>query len=226
VIAVLARPPLARLTSRPRAWLAVGAWVALALAFAAAVRHQGAPHGADHVLVDTYGAMVVPLLAYGIVGAVLGSQSLEASIRPLVGFGASPVRAAAASVAVSAVACAALAAALGAAVAVVAHGASDPPVARDAAVSAYAGSLGGLAYAAWFSLGASFGRRGTGRAAFLVADWLLGISGPGGALTPRGHLTNLLGGVPPLDLPQRASALALVGLALLYAAAAVRRARV
>ena len=227
MIAVLARPPLARLAGRPRAWLTIGAWAVLALAFSAAVRRQGAPHGADHVLVETYGAVVVPLLTYAVVGALLGSQSLGGSVRPLVGFGASPIRAAAATVAVAAVACAVLTAALGAAVAAVAHGPSDPPLLHDAVVSAYAGALGGLAYAGWFSLGAAFGRRGGGRAAFLVADWVVGAtSGAGAAITPRGHLANLLGGVPPLDLSQRASALALVGLALVCAAAAVRRARI
>jgi hypothetical protein len=226
VIRTLAQPPIARLARRPRAWIAVAAWGALALAFAIAARQQRAAHGADHVLVDTYGALVLPLVAYLIVGATLGSQSLRASIAPVVGFGAAPARAAAATIGVAASASAALGGVLGAAVALVAHGISDPPLWRDAIVTAYAGGLGGIAYAAWFSLGASFGRRGLGRAGLLIADWVLGAtSGAGALLTPRGHLRNLLGGVPPMDLPQRASAFALVAIALLCGAFALLKAR-
>lgn len=226
MIRTLAQPPIARLARRPRAWIAVAAWGALALAFAIAARQQRAAHGADHVLVDTYGALVLPLVAYLIVGATLGSQSLRASIAPVVGFGAAPARAAAATIGVAASASAALGGVLGAAVALVAHGISDPPLWRDAIVTAYAGGLGGIAYAAWFSLGASFGRRGLGRAGLLIADWVLGAtSGAGALLTPRGHLRNLLGGVPPMDLPQRASAFALVAIALLCGAFALLKAR-
>ena len=226
MIRTLAQPPIARLARRPRAWIAVAAWGALALAFAVAARQQRAAHGADHVLVDTYGALVLPLLAYLIVGATLGSQSLRASIAPVVGFGAAPARAAGVTIGVAAAACAALGGVLGAAVALVAHGISDPPLWRDAIVSAYAGGLGGIAYAAWFSLGASFGRRGMGRAGLLIADWVLGAtSGAGAVMTPRGHLRNLLGGVPPMDLSQRASAFALVAIALLCAGFALLKAR-
>jgi hypothetical protein len=226
VIGALAQPPIARLARRPRAWIAIAAWGALAVAFAVAARQQGAAHGADHVLVDTYGALVLPLLAYLIVGATLGSQSLRASIAPVVGFGAAPARAAAASVGIAAAACAAIGAVLGAVVALVAHGISDPPLWRDAFLSAYAGALGGAAYAAWFSLGAAFGKRGMGRSALLVADWVLGAtSGAGAVVTPRGHLRNLLGGVPPMDLSQRASAFALVLLALVCAGLALLKVR-
>jgi hypothetical protein len=226
VIAALARPPLARLLRRPRTWLPVAGWTALALAFSIAARQRSAAHGADHVLIDTYGALVLPLLAYVIVGAVLGWQSLRASTAPLVAFGAAPGRTAAASIAVATAACAAVGAAVAAAVAAVAHGVADPPLLRDAGLSAYAGALGGAAYAAWFALGASFGKRGGGRALLLVVDWILGGAGGAGALlTPRAHLRNILGGVPPMDCSQRASAAALVGLAVVCALAATRRVR-
>jgi hypothetical protein len=222
VIGALARPPLARLAHRPRAWIAIGAWGALALAFAIAARQQRAAHGADHVLVDTYGALVLPLLAYLIVGAALGSQSLRASIAPVVGFGAQPARAAAAAIGIAAALCGAIGGVLGAAVALVAHGISDPPLWRDAIVSFYAGALGGVAYAAWFSLGASFARRGMGRTGLLVVDWILGVtSGAGAAATPRGNLRNLLGGVPPMELSQGASAFALVGIAVVCVSGAL-----
>ena len=222
----LARPPLARLVRRPGAWIAAGAWGALACVVSAIARVQGSVHGADHALVDVFGALVLPLLTYAVVRAALGAGSLRTSTAPVVAFGADPARAAAAAITVAAVTCAAAGALVAAAVAFVAHGVSDPPPLRDAATSAYAGGLGGLAYAAWFSLGATFGRRGGGRGVLLVVDWVLGATGGAGALvTPRGHLRNLLGGAPPMDLSERASAIALLALTLLYALIAIRRSR-
>lgn len=226
MIAALARPPLARIVRRPRVWIAVTAWCALALVVAEVARRRGAAHGADHVLVDTYGALIVPLLAYVFVGAAVASQSLRASTASLVAFGAAPLQAALATIAVVALICAASSAVVGAAVASVAHGASDPPRVHDALASAYAGGLGGASYAAWFGLGASFGRRGGGRSLFLVLDWILGATtGAGALITPRAHLRNLLGGMPPMGLSERLSALALFGLAVVCALLAARRSR-
>ncbi len=226
MIAALARPSLARILRGPRAWLGVAAWCALALVFALAARGQGSAHGADHVLIDTFGALALPLLSYGIVGASVASRSLRASTAPVVAFGAQPARAAAASIAVAAATCALVGALMAATVAVVAHGVSDPPRLHDAMASAYVGALGGGAYAAWFGAGASFGRRGGGRLALLIVDWILGASGGASALfSPRGHVRNLLGGSPPMDLSQRASVAALVLLALASALVAIRRSR-
>jgi hypothetical protein len=226
VIAALARPPLARLLRTPRALLTLGAWCLLAVGFALAARIRGSAHGADHTLVGAYGALVLPLLAYALVGAVVGARSLAASTAPLVSFGAPPARAAAVAIGVAVAACAALGAVLAALVALVAHGADDPPAAADALASAYAGLLGGAAYAAWFAVGASFGRRGGGRTVLLVADWLFGVGhGATALVTPRAHLRNLLGGDSPMGWPGRASTAALVGLALACALLAVRRAR-
>jgi hypothetical protein len=227
MMAALARPSIARLARRPGSWIAIGAWGTLACGVGWVARVRGLAHGADHVLIEPYGALALPLLAYAMVRAALGPASLGASTAPVVAFGAHPARAAAATIAVAAASCAAAGAVVAAAVALLAHGVSDPPPLQDAVASAYAAALGGLAYAAWFSLGATFGRRGGGRAAMLVADWVLGATGGAGALvTPRGHLRNLLGGAPPMDLPQRASAAALVAITLMCGLLAVRRARV
>jgi hypothetical protein len=226
MITALARPSIARIVHRPGAWIAIGAWGTLACAVGAVARRQGYVHGADHVLVDIVGALALPLLAFAVVRAVLGSGSLRVSTAPAVAFGGHPARAAAATIAVAAVTCAVAGSLVAAAVALLAHGVSDPPPLRDAAASAFAGGLGGLAYATWFSLGATFGRRGGGRAVFLLADWILGATGGAGALvTPRAHLRNLLGGAPPMDLSQRASVAALLALALVCTLVAVRRSR-
>jgi hypothetical protein len=224
IVAALARPAVARLTRSAQAWLTTAAWFAVGIAFALAARARGSPHGADHVLIGAFASFILPLLAYAIVGAALGRRSLAASGAPLVAFGAGPARVAAVSVSVAIVAAALAGALVAASIALLAHGAADPPLGRDAAASAYAGSLGGAAYAAWFALGATFGKGGGGRVALLLVDWILGGADSLSLVCPRGHVRNLLGGAAPMDLSERASAVALVALGLACALAAVVRA--
>jgi hypothetical protein len=225
-VIALARLPLARLARSPRAWLGVGAWGLLALGLAFAARRAGTSHGADHVLLDGYAAFALPLLTYALVGAALDARSVAGATAPLVAFGASPGRAAAAGVLVGAAGCALAGSLLAASVAALAHGPGDPPAMRDALTSAYAGGLGGLAYASWYALGASFGRRGGGRLALLVVDFLAsGDDGVFGMVTPRAHVRNVLGGPAVMDLSERASAAALVAMAVVFGALVVARAR-
>lgn len=222
----LARLPVARLLRTPRTWAGAAAWCVLALVLAAMARRAGSVHGADHVLLEGYASFALPLLSYAVVGGALGARSMKASTTSMVAFGASPERAAAASVVVAAAACAVVGALLASAVAAVAHGSADPPALRDALTSAYAGGLGGLAYASWYALGAGFGRRGGGRVVLLVVDFL--VSGDDGMLamaTPRAHVRSLLGGLEAMELSPRASGLALAVMALAYGVLAVRRAR-
>lgn len=226
MIRLLARLPAARLFRAGPGWLVAGAWSALAIAVAIAMRASQSPEGASRVLIGIYGGLALPLMTYALVGTALGRRSLTASTRQLAVFGAPPSRTAATTIAIAMATCAATSALLAAVLAVVAHGSADPPPARDALVSAYAGGLGGAAYAAWFGLGAAFGRRGGGRTVLLVADWILGVTRGAGALpTPRAHLRNLLGGAPPMNLPERASACALVLLAALCLLLASKRAQ-
>jgi hypothetical protein len=220
----LAALPLARLVRSPRGWAGAVLWSALALGLAAVAHAEGATHGADRVLLEGFASYALPLLAYALVGATLGARSMGGSVQSLVALGAAPARAAAAAVAVAAGACASGGAVLAGLVAAIAHGSGDPPALRDALTSAYAGGLGGLAYASWFSLGASVGRRGGGRVVLLLVDFVLSGSGVLGALTPRAHVRSLLGGALALDMPERASALVLGFMALAYGFAAVRRA--
>jgi hypothetical protein len=218
--------PVARLKRTPRAWLGASAWGLLALGLALAARREGAAHGADRVLLEGYASFALPLLSYALTGGALGARSLGASGAPLVAFGASPTRAAAASIAVAAAACAASGALLAGAVAALAHGTGDPPALRDALTSAYAGAVGGLAYASWFALGAGFGRRGGGRVVLLLVDFLASSDdGVIAMMTPRGHVRSLLGGPAVMDLPARASGVVLVAMALLFGALALTRAR-
>jgi hypothetical protein len=219
--AALARLFAARLTRTPRAWFPIAAWFALAVGAAIVARTSGNAHAAGHVLLGAYGALALPLLVYAVVAAALGGEGLARAVAPLVAFGARPAHATLAAIAVSAAFSAVLGALLAAVVACIAHGPADPPLAIDLATSAWIGALGGVAYAALFSFGASLGGRAFGRSAVLVVDFLFGHeSGAMALFTPRAHLRNLLGGSPPLEISQRASLVALVVLALLYAMSA------
>jgi hypothetical protein len=223
---ILARLPLARLVRAPRAWMSIVACAALAFVTAVAFRHVASAHGAGDALLGAYGGLALPLSAYAIVASTLGGEGVARAVRPLASFGASPFSAALAAIAVAVIASAVVGGALGAAVASIAHGAGDPPLARDVATSAWIGALGGAAYAALFAFGSSFGRRGGGRALALVVDFVLGGgSGAASLLTPRAHVRSLLGGSAPLDLSQRGSVAALVVLVAAFAGLAVLRAR-
>lgn len=212
-----ARVPIARLRRTRRAVLPVLGWSLLAFGAALTTRS-----GADHVLRGSYGFIVLPLVAYGVVAGALGGMGLKASVRPLVLLGAKPPRAAAAAVAVSCIFSALICAVLGAAVCVLAHRTGDPPLVADATATAGISALGGAAYAAYFCAGSAIGK-GTMRGFFLMMDWLLGAgSGFGSLLVPRAHVQSLLGGARAFELPSKTSSLLLVALVLAYATLAIR----
>jgi len=221
----LTRLPLARLSRSWRAWIPVLGWSAFAIAGALLARRGGAVRGADHALLGAYGAVALPLLAYGLVAAVLGGESLARSGTSLVSLGASPYRVARSTLLVALGACAVAGGLLAVGVTAVAHGTADPPLARDLVTCAEIGALGGAAYAAYFLLGASFGARGLGRSVLLVVDWFLGVGrGSSAMLTPRAHVRSLLGGIAPLGASGRASFVALVVIVVVCGGIAVRRA--
>jgi hypothetical protein len=84
-------------------------------------------------------------------------------------------------------------------------------------------ALGALAYAACFGLAQLVGG-GLGRAAFLVADWLLGAGAGVAALPwPRAHLRSLLGGPTVAGMSPHHAALFLVCLTLTGALLCMRR---
>jgi hypothetical protein len=225
VNAVLALP-VARLRRTPRAWLPVALWSLLAVGAAAVLRHGRVPSNASETLLSPFGSFAVPLLSYAVVGATLGGDGLSRSTRSLVAFGAAPFRVALGSIAVAMVVAATLSSIVGLLVVVLGHGEGDPPLLLDALATAWVALLGGAAYAAAFAFGASFGKRGGGRAAVLALDWALGSGSETAALvTPRAHLRSLLGGDAVASLSGHASALCLVLLAAAFAWLAARRAR-
>jgi hypothetical protein len=217
----LARIPALRLIRSPRAWLPIVAWGLLAILIALATRSRGSTTGADHVMRGAFAFLVLPLVSFGVVGATLGTTGLRRGIRGVVALGASPRRAAFASILVAIVSSAAICGVLGALVCALAHGSQDPPLASDLPASLWIAALGGGTYAAYFSVGSAIGK-GTMRGVFLALDWIIGgAAGAGALLTPRGHVTSLLGGPLCADLSQRASSLLLLVLLVLYASLAL-----
>jgi hypothetical protein len=222
----LAELPWARLTRTPRAWIPIGAWSLFALGAALVLHHTSPSASANDALEDVFGAVALPLLAYGVVGAALGGDSLARGARSLVAFGASASRASLAEVLVAAAASALLASVVGVLVAVLGHGPSDPPLAGDALTTGWIAALGGATYASFFTLGASFGKRGGGRTWFLALDWLFGAShGAVAFATPRAHVRSLLGGVAVASCSNAQSTAMLVVLALVFGSAAIARTR-
>lgn len=221
----LARVPLMRVVRAPRGILPVVGWIIVAIASAVVIHSRGTPNGADHVMRGSFGRFILPLIAYGVVSAVLGTKGLRRAIRGVVALGASPAKAALAAVVVAAVISALVAAAVAVGVAAIAHGSHDPPLARDALACMWISALGGAAYASFFAAGSAIGK-GAMRAVFFGIDWILGAgAGFGSIFVPRGHLESLFGGALAADVPQRASTLLLVVLAVAYAALAVRLSR-
>src|SRR5579864_6841958 len=106
MIAVLARPPVARLLRSRRGRTVVLAWAALAVAFAVTARSSGSLHAADHALLGAFAPLVLPLLTYVLTGAVIGARSLSLSAAPLAALGARPTHATAATITVAIAACA------------------------------------------------------------------------------------------------------------------------
>jgi hypothetical protein len=221
VTLLLARVPALRLVRTPRAWLPIAAWAALALVVALSARAHGGASGATTVLRGTFAFLVLPLVAYAVVGATLGASGLRRGIRGLVALGAVPQQAALASVVTAAAFAAAICGLLATVTCLLAHGAHDPPLARDLFTSLWVGALGGATYAAYFSAGAAIGK-GTMRGVLLALDFIVGGgAGVGALVTPRGHVTSLLGGPLCAELSQRASSLVLLVLIVVYGGFAV-----
>ncbi len=222
---IAARLAVLRVARTPSALFTGAAWLVVAVGAAFVERSRGWP-AAGHVLLGAFGAIALPLLVYAIVGAILAGAGFGRAGRSLVAFGADPLRVALHTLAVAAVMSVVVCGAAAATVAIVAHGQDDPPVLLDALTSAKVGALAGLAYAAMFGFGAAIFRSGIGRGVLLAVDWILGDgSGVAALLTPRAHLRSLFGGAPALELSQRASALALVAIAVVFGAFALLLAR-
>ncbi len=218
---LVARVSLMRLVRMPRLSLALVPWLLIAIAGALAAR-GGA--GVDRAMLGTYGAFVLPLASYGVVGAIVGPGGMKKAVRELVSLGGDRTRAALGATLASVAASAVLGAILGAMVCAIAHRPGDPPLGADLFASTWVGALGGVAYGALFCAGASLGS-GRMRSGMLAVDWIFGGGGVGAFVAPRGHLRALLGGPLCGDLSARVSFGVLLAMALVWGLVALRSGR-
>lgn len=218
----LLRAPWLRLVRAPRRLVPSAVWAVLGIVVVVSAAGRG-PSALDEALFGVFGGTALPLLAFTVVGALLGGERLQRSTAGLVSLGAGPRGAAVAHVAVAVSVAAVLGGALGLAVAMLARTPASPPLAVDLVALGQAGFLGGAAYAALFCVGSTLGPKGMGRGLVLLVDWVGGDgTGALGGLWPRAHVRSLLGDVLATPFPSRASAGILILLTLIFGLLATR----
>lgn len=211
-----------RLSRRPTLLSAL-LGVALVIVGAIIERRAGAAGAVDRALSGTF-RLVIPLVSFGVAAEAAGRGDLREGVWSIARYGVSRRAVALGLMAMAMVVSMALAALFAVGSATLAHAPGDPPLLRDAFQCAWIGALTASSYTAWFSLGATFWKRGRGRWLPFAADFLVGSStGLLGAVLPYGHGRNLLGGAAPMHLPQLASSAILLGSAVLLALFAARR---
>ena len=214
---------LSRILER-HAWAAALLGCVASLVVAGLERRHGSLGAADRALGGAAIGLVLPLVACISVGAGLGRGRLNQALEPLSRHGGSPLFASLGALGALALLVALAATLIGVATTLAAGHPGDGLLA-DASSTGWIFGLAGATYAVCFVAASSFGRRGGGRVWFLLLDFAIGSSSGGfAAFFPRSHLRNLVGGSPPLELPQGASLGALVALALFAGVFAVRRA--
>ena len=235
---VLDPPPLAPAFSAVRLGVSMGlarlarrpALLALLLAVALVVSGALIERAADPVSAATAALrltfrLVLPLLAFALVGEVTERSRLADAAWPAARFGVAR-RDVALGLLVAAALVAAIAGAILAVVSVaLAHGPADPPVVADAVKCAWIAALTSAAYVTWIGFGATFGKRGGWRWVPLLFDLVFGASGGVvGAILPHGNALNLLGGPAPFDMAQPTSSVLLVLMTFVMALLAALRA--
>ena len=176
-------------------------------------RRSQASTASDDVLTGLVFGVVIPVLAYSISDRVCAGQRLDQSLDGIARHGANR-RALQLGVLLFAALCSALASAALTCVALL--GTHAP--AADLRLSVVVAFAGGVSYSLWFGAASLLGKRGGGRKWALILDFVLGAGSSFVALWwPRAHLRNLLGGEPPLDLPQTSAWLALGAIAAISA---------
>jgi hypothetical protein len=182
-------------------------------ALAALERRTGAASAADNALEGPVFGLALPILAYLLSERACDGQRLDRSVDSVARYGADRGAAMLGVLLTSAVYMA-----LGSALFTVtalfgAHSAPDPHFAGDLRASLGIAVFSGAIYALWFGAASLLGKRGGGRKWALVLDFVLGAGSSAlAAPWPRGHVRNLLGGMPVLELSQQSAWLALLAI--------------
>jgi hypothetical protein len=183
-------------------------WWALAAGFSfvalvTLLERKGGDRAADMSLTGISFGIVLPLLTLFAVHRTCRGERLDRCFSDLALIGADRRLMACGQALVTITAATSLGLLLGVFTVTLARNLNDGAFLHDLGASATVGALAGAGYACWFTLGSRFGGRGRGRTAFFLLDWVLGSSSSALALPlPRGHVRNLLGGAPVLELSQ------------------------
>jgi hypothetical protein len=193
----------------------------LALAFEVGValleRAQGAVGATDRALSGGAFGLALPLLCYFLVGRACGAGNLHQAVLPLARHGLDRRPLVLGLAVAPALVAAAFAALSGVIVVMLTRGLHDSSWLRDAVTSLWIGAVSGGAYVAMFVGASAFGRQGSGRVWLLAADFLLGAGSSLLALPwPKGHVRNLLGGSPVLEMSQFAALLVMLGMSFAF----------
>jgi hypothetical protein len=193
----------------------IGAGV-LALSFVLGValleRAQGAVGATDRALSGGAFGLSLPLLCYFLVARVCASSNLREAVWPLARHGVDGRGLALGLAVLPALAAAVFAALSALTVVLITRGSTHAAWLGDAATSAWIGAASGVAYVVALLGASAVGKRGQGRIWLISADFLLGADSSLLALPwPKGHVRNLLGGVPVLEMSQIAALLFMLG---------------
>lgn len=192
--------------------------IAIAVLVGLLERRAGPVGASDRALTACF-RLLIPIMVAAMSTAIVGLRNLREAAWPVARFGRPRGAVALGFFALTALLSAGIAT-LCAVTAVLASRAGVAPVpgssgamslVADVFTSAWIAGLIGIAYAAWFTFGATFGKIGNGRGVVLIADFIVGDVGFFGVVLPRGAAYALIGLSSPMDLPQRASSAAIVG---------------
>jgi len=199
---------------------------AAALTYALSAFNRGTDgfEAADGALEGPVFGLIVPILAYFLVERVCDSQRLDHAVDAIARYGADRRHVVVGLLLSSALLLALFSVVLTWLGLFAAHGGFGHDFFSDARASTGVAFLAGAVYVPWFGFASLFGPRGGGRKWALGCDFVLGAGSSAlGSPCPRGHIRNLLGGSPALDLSQHGAwfALLLIG-ALSLALSAIR----
>jgi hypothetical protein len=209
-----------------RTLLALAGTIVLAGVCAVLERATSVFAAADRALAGASCGLLLPLGVYLLVDILCSGHRLDEALGTATRRGTHGRASGLGALVVVALVGAAFACALALVTVLLARGAADPKWTVDATQSMPIAALGSLAYVGLFALGSEFGTRGQGRAVLLVADWLFGSGTSVLALPwPRGHLRNLLGLEPVLDITQPLASVLLLGLSAILVGVTLWRVR-
>lgn len=166
-------------------------------------RQSDAPSAPDDTLRGAAFGIALPLLAYLVSERATEGKRLTRSVDAVARYGTNR-RAALLGVLLASALYTALASALVTLAAVLgAHPPRSASLISDLRASVGIALIAGAVYSLYFGAASLLGKRGTGRKWALIIDFVLGAGSSAlAAPWPRGHVRNLLGGEPVVDLSQ------------------------